>query len=389
MEGILAFLLILGSSVFAYMYWYFFHLISPTKLHHSKDSVHTKLLDHCPSIKKFEPSVLFVNSHAQTLGSKFARPSPLIKYRRENIQMQDGAELAIDWDTNGDQFPSSTPIILILHGLVGSSNSKYIKHLVVYLRTQNWKTVVLNARGCGNSALKTPRMFNASHTDDLRYTIQHIHKAHPDSPLFAIGFSLGANILTKYVGEEGRNTQPHENLLKAVVCISNPFDLIEASKVDKDKGLLTRMYNWGLTYELKDYLQKHKHVFKEFEYDHDHVLKSSYIQDFDERFVVKLFNYRDAEHYYTDASSLHHIPHINIPTLFLNALDDPIVSSTTIPYHLAEKNKHIMFAVTKRGGHIAFLQKYNFWKSSWGDRVAAEFIQAVLKNSDNSSKHCT
>lgn len=381
MEIFMTFLIILGSSVLAYVYYYFFHLVKPTKLHLSSDSVHTKLLDHCPSIKRFEPSLLFVNSHAQTLGSKFARPSPLIKYRRENIHTKDGAELAIDWDTHADHLPSGTPIILILHGLVGSSNSKYIKHLVLYLRTQNWKTVVLNARGCGNSALKTPKMFNASHTGDLRQTIQHIHDTNPNAPLFAVGFSLGANILTKFVGEEGKASQPHEQHLKAVVCISNPFDLIEASKVDKGKGLLTRIYNWGLTYELKDYLQKHKHVFKDIEYDHDHVLKSSYIQDFDERFVVKLFDYKNSEHYYTDASCLYHIPHINIPTLFLNALDDPIVSSTTIPHHLAEKNKHIMFAVTNRGGHIAFLQKGNFWKSSWGDRVAAEFFQAVLKNS--------
>jgi len=232
-------------------------------------------------------------------------------------------------------------------------------------------------------------MFNASSTDDLHAIANHVRAKFPLSPLFVIAYSLGSNILCRYLGNIGnsasrdadtsqdgekRKKYPAESPFVAAVCVSNPFDLLHTNEVGA--AVPFQLYSRILTIDLVNYMKKHRGVFEE-DYDVEHIIKSKLIQEFDERCIIKMFDYPTILDYYQEASSHEHITHIPIPTLFLNARDDPISPHKAIPVKAAESNPNLLFAVTERGGHIAYLKNFKFWASSWADDVFMEFLDAM------------
>jgi len=359
----------------SYALYYILEIVAPTAFYYHKETegpVPWKIvLKKCPSLAKFYPSFFLSNKHLQTLGSKLARSGPTVIYEREHVTMEDGTEIALDWEINGHNFPLENPTVIIMHGLSGSSNSKYIRNTVAMMTKNGLRCVVFNARGCGTSKLKNSKILTGGYTGDTRSVADHIKLKYPDAPLFAIGFSMGANILAKYLGEEGTETP-----IVSAVCISNPFDFQGVSRYDALKRI--RLYNRFLTYELQEYVQRHKEILEKSSIDMKQVMKSSYMSEFDEDCVIKLHNFATLDDYYNYCSSIHKIPHIRIPTLFLNAEDDPFINHRVVPYNLAEKNPYVIFALTRRGGHIAYLRNFKFWSYSWSDCVSLEFFRSMM-----------
>lgn len=368
--GLLSLLLVLIYAVY-----YLVFAVKPTHLYYQVGSWQQELLFSCPSLKKFYPSVLLINAHLQTVGVKLLRTAPSILYEREYVECERG-EVAIDWDSTAlDNTEDTTPIVLILHGLVGSSTSKYIRNLVRCIREAGWRPVVYNARGMGTSELKTPLMFNADRTDDVRHVIKHIKNKFPRSPILAAAYSMGANVLTKYLGEEKENC----NVLGAV-CISNPFDLNGCMKANN--SICSKFYAKVLTRDFQNYLERHKHVLK----DHVNIkdaMKCHNLWDFDEKVTLKAYKYPSLKDYYERSSCASKLRDVSVPVLFLNSMDDPIVPNFVVDHTVAKENPNLLFAITERGGHTAYLKNFKWWSRAWSDDVIEEFLSALLMKAND------
>jgi len=226
----------------------------------------------------------------------------------------------------------------------------------------------------GTSQLKSPHIFNAARTDDIRQAIKHITAKFPRSPLLAAAYSMGANVLTKYLGEEKDNCK-----LLGAVCVSNPFDLNDISEKAKN-CLRTRFYGKILTNDLQNYVKRHREVLKD-TLDFNAALQSKSLWEFDEKVTIKINNFASLHEYYERASCLHKLKEVTIPVLFLNSMDDPIVPGTVVPYQMANENPNLLFALTERGGHTAFLKNIKWWTRAWSDDVIEEFLSAVINRS--------
>lgn len=173
------------------------------------------------------PSILN-NGHVETIFAALFRSRPHILYDRELLHMPDGGVVALDSEDlpESDRLPADAPVLILLPGLTGGSEDSYVQHAVVHARRAGIRAVVFNSRGTSESPVTTAQFYSASYTEDLRCVVAHVANKLPTGvPLFAAGWSLGANILTKYLGEEG-----HDTPITAAVAMCNPFNLVSVTK---------------------------------------------------------------------------------------------------------------------------------------------------------------
>ncbi|KAH9261756.1 hypothetical protein BASA81_000412 [Batrachochytrium salamandrivorans] len=307
----------------------------------------------------------------QTIGHYLARAlwaKVKVEYTRQLFTLADGGTVGLDWaqtNTNG-----SNPLVLIHHGLCGSSDSVYVQHLVVRLASEGYDSVVLVARGCGGLKLTTPEGFTAARTGDMREALHHVSQLFPHRRLFAVGFSLGAGLLLKFLGEEGSHSK-----LAGAVAISPSFNF---AVTPKHFNLWSRH---RLVHGLVEWAKQHDEMLKPHpDIKWDDMLQAKSIRDFDEACVVGPYSYLDVDHYYSDASPIHVSGQIATPTLTLNALDDPVCCGTTVPgeaHHT--RGPGLVSILTARGGHVAFAQPSGGWSlpsESWMDQVVVDWFNS-------------
>ncbi|KAI9314943.1 Alpha/Beta hydrolase protein [Dichotomocladium elegans] len=294
------------------------------------------------------------------------------------LPLPDGGQVSLDWTPSFAEKPiDSTPTLVVLHGLTGGSHESYIRSVLEVITRSpfNYRAVVFNARGCGNTELTTPQLFNGAYTEDLRHVLKHIQSVLPENtPLMGIGYSLGSNILVKYLGEEGEKTP-----FKAAVSVANPFDFL-GSSLGLDRHYFSRkVYSSTMAGNLKRAFAKHIDMLaKHPDVDVDEVMASTTIREFDEACTRKVFGYTTVNNYYRDASSSRWIEHVKIPLLCFNALDDPIALAEGIPYDEIKVNPNVVLATTDYGGHIGWFE--HCWQPSrWIVKPLAEFIVAMLE----------
>eukprot|EP00274_Cyanoptyche_gloeocystis_P000410 CAMPEP_0196663690 /NCGR_PEP_ID=MMETSP1086-20130531/53844_1 /TAXON_ID=77921 /ORGANISM="Cyanoptyche gloeocystis , Strain SAG4.97" /LENGTH=361 /DNA_ID=CAMNT_0041999605 /DNA_START=282 /DNA_END=1367 /DNA_ORIENTATION=+ len=328
--------------------------------------------------------------------------APHIRYVRQELQMADGGCTALDWnsfklnfvfratDAEGmhdepdtvkavDDFvveaqkgTEEDPTLVVLHGLTGGSHESYIRTLLHDAQQKGFRAVVINARGCGGTPLKTQQFFCAAWTEDVRHAVRLIHRLLPKSPLIGVGFSMGSNVLVKYLGEEGAATP-----LKAAISIGNPWDLWEASQQLR-RPLYKHVYNKALARSLVALLKLHSHVLKDNNSVNLHrVYRSQTVYDFDERFTSVIFGYRTVKHYYSDASAWAYLANVRVPILCCNSFDDPVCSSKSIPFPDARVNDKVILVTTRRGGHLGWFQGLGA-TTQWVNDLACEYVEAML-----------
>ncbi|MBA0588983.1 hypothetical protein Gorai_017758, partial [Gossypium raimondii] len=142
------------------------------------------------------------NPHVETIFASFFRSIPDVRLRRECLRTQDGGAVALDW-VAGDQYqlPPDSPILILMPGLTGGSENSYPRHMLTKARSKGWRVVVFNSRGCGNSPVTTPQFYSASFVGDMREVVEHVSGIYPEANLYAAAWSLGANILVRYLGD--------------------------------------------------------------------------------------------------------------------------------------------------------------------------------------------
>jgi predicted alpha/beta-fold hydrolase len=286
---------------------------------------------------------------------------------RERLELPDGDFLDLDWlDKN-----KKAPLVLLLHGLEGSIESHYAKTMLLKLNEHGWRGVFMNFRGCSGEPNRLPRTYHSGETSDVSYVVHHLLDREPNVHLAAIGYSLGGNVLLKWLGETGK-----QNPLKAAIAISVPFELHKAAK--RIRCGFSKLYQWYFIKCLRDRLSQ-KFKVCSVPVDPTLIYKVSTMYDFDDKITAPLHGFASVNEYYTMASSRQYLRAINVPTLILHSKDDPFMPEDVIP-ESHELSPLTTLEVTEFGGHVGFVSgKYPWRPEYWLDQRVPEFLLDFLK----------
>lgn len=320
-----------------------------------------------PLIKSnYEPSFPFKNGHFSTIYSAKLRPSPSLIQQRERIQLTDGDFMDIDWSFAKKP---SQKVAILLHGLEGNAQRTYMKGQAKVLNQNGWEVASVNFRGCSGETNLSYQSYNAGKTDDLEAVINSILEKDNYAEMVLVGFSLGGNLLLKYLGE--RETFPKQ--IKKAVAISTPLSL---------KGSLESLNefsNWVYqTSFLINLRKKYKAKMKDFP---EKMTASDYkkitsLLQFDHVYTAPAHGFKDAFDYYEKNSSLQFLPNIKIPVYILNSENDSFLSSECYPIDLASKMKNVQLEIPKYGGHVGFHQKNKLYYS---EARAVQFLNEITQ----------
>ena len=298
---------------------------------------------------------------------RIARP----ELQRERLELPDGDFLDLDYTANLSTSPLEVPLIIVLHGLEGSSDSGYARGLLQALQQRSWVGVVMHFRGCSGEPNRLRRSYNAGDTGDLAYVIATLQARWPSKPLAAVGYSLGANVLLNYLAEQGGRC-----VLKAAVAVSVPFKLEAAA--ERMRHGLSRLYQWHLlrsmraSYKAKFANRKDAPV----PLDAVHQLRDFF--QFDDQITAPLHGYQGVDDYYRRASCRQYLYQIETPTLILHARNDPFMYVDTAPT-AKELGAGMRLELTSSGGHVGFISGAWPWRAQyWLEQRIPGFLSDVF-----------
>jgi len=245
-------------------------------------------------------------------------------------------------------------------------------HLVKTSSADGYRTVVFNNRGNGGVELLTPRTYCAANTDDMKVVVDHVRKRYPESKLVAIGFSLGGIILFNYVC----NFDAAECGLKAAMIASSPWN-VSAAGYRLEEPLYRFIFNNRLAQSLCKSIARNRTLFEGL-VDVDHILSSQTIREFDSRFVVPLFKYKDVFDYYHHASFYYKTKRASVPILCLNAADDCFAPIESVPLEDVQASENVISVITSHGGHIAFMKESSLTDGGLIEDLFSEYAKVVF-----------
>lgn len=309
---------------------------------------------------------LLKNRHIQSVLPSVLRRVPTMYTNRERIETPDGDFLDIDWVRN-----RSYSCVVILHGLEGHARRSYIKGMVRVMRNTGWDCAAVNMRGCSGEPNRLPKSYHQGSSDDLATVVTHVSKSEYKR-IALIGFSLGGNIILKYLGE-GLWEIPSS--VVAAAAVSTPCDLTGcAEKLSEPSNAF---YMKRFLKMLKSKLEEKRKLFPD-RIDLDGYEKLYRFKEFDDRYTAPLSGFANAEDYWEKCSSLQFLPNIGIPTLMISAFDDPFLTPSCFPREIAEKHPYLTLEITDNGGHVGFMG-YNVHGTYWHELRIREFIQRQIE----------
>ena len=327
-------------------------------------------------IEPFKPGWGVRSGHAQTIIGRFARNRYGIVFHRRRVQTPDGDFIDIDFpEIAGHLLDESAPLVLLLHGLEGNARRPYACETYYYLAQMGIRSVGMNYRSCSGEMNKKPYSYHAGATEDVQFVYDLLEKWYPHTEKGMIGFSLGANLLLKYLGELGENVP---NSLKTAVAISPPFDLAKGS-AEMIRGL-NKIYNRIFMRAIRRKLVAKQEIIQDV-LDIEPILNTTYIAELDELYIAPVNGYESASEYYAHVSSGQYLEKITIPTLIMRSLDDPLFDREDVPYEVLENNPNLQSYISERGGHLGYIEGRPGNYSQWSERQGARFLHQYLGNS--------
>jgi uncharacterized protein len=295
----------------------------------------------------FSPPALLANRHLQTIWGAVVRRRPALPVRTECWRVPDGDPLAVHF---GPEAPGR-PGVLVLHGLEGSANARYAVGLLDRVSAAGWNGAAFDFRSCGRPLDPPARgLYHAGKTDDLAFVVDELARRWGDgTPLAAVGFSLGGNLLLKWLGETGTG-----NRLAGAVAVSVPFDLGACAATIDRKGF------WNFIYRER-FLRSLRRKALAAVAHHPATLDPAVIRAcrsfaaYDGNVVARVFGFASAEDYWQKCSARGFLPRITRPTLLLSAADDPFVPADSLPRDGIAQNPALTLRFTERGGHVGFV----------------------------------
>ncbi|KAL1412997.1 hypothetical protein Q8F55_000746 [Vanrija albida] len=362
--------------------------------------------DNVPSLKgTFTPSWWLPNGHLQTMwivSADFSK-ADIVKYTRTMLRVPDGGTIAVDiTPENHDELPADAPTVVVLHGLTGNSQESYVRNVLAWVVKPvsegglGGRGVVVNSRGCGGDVpITTPQLYSAAASCDIHNVAHYLRNRFPESALHGIGFSLGASILARYLGERGSTA-----LLSSGCLLGCPWDITALSHALEDGWFSSRVYSNALGSNLVRLFFSHydkdpamweredsplKHLIPELKRLRG-LGRDLRLKMVDDVMTSQLggphppFPFANADEYYRYAGSHQLIHNIQVPTLGINAMDDPVVHGDALPINEVQDGSHVHLAVTGGGGHLGWFD--GAWGSTdrWVRTPIAEFLAAAARD---------
>ncbi|CAN6328129.1 unnamed protein product [Urochloa humidicola] len=354
---------------------------------HPDSQVYHRVASNCRSLHgRYLATPWLASPHLQTLFLSICGRPPSFTYRRQLYTVRDGGTIALDWLLASDLEASdvdscdesisrddSTPLLVVIPGLTSDSSAAYVKHLVFSMASKGWNVVVSNHRGLGGISITSDCFYNAGWTEDMCEVVNFLHQKYPEAPLFAVGTSIGANIVVKYLGEEGESTP-----VAGAASICSPWDLLVTNRFISRK-LVQRLYDRALAIGLKGYAKLHQPVLARLA-NWEAITSSSSIREFDRHATCVVAKYETVDTFYRKCSSANYIGNVSVPLLCISALDDPLCTREAIPWDECRANKNIVLATTPNGGHLAFFEGLTAGRL-WWVRPVSEFLCALHDSS--------
>lgn len=309
----------------------------------------------------FSPPWFLRAARVQTITPSLFRRAPRLAHRQEILELPDGDFLELEW--HGED---STKTAIVTHGLEGSTESGYVRGLIKSLLATGHQVVAWNMRGCGASRNRLPTWYHSGQSEDLRAIVRHaLERA--SGHLSLVGVSIGGNILMKYLGEEGSQASSR---IRCAVAVSVPIDLKGSAEVlaRPENGLYMRYLLKPLRARMREKKARFPTLF-----DTTGLSSMRTFHEFDSRYTAPVHGFRSVDHYWESSSSLHYLTAIEIPTLLINALDDPFLSPRCYPMEIARAKDNFYLETPRHGGHVGFIESLSL-HTTWLDKRVAQFV---------------
>lgn len=306
-------------------------------------------------------------AHAQTIWPAVAAPRERVSYRRERWTTPDGDFIDVDF-VGEPGAGSNRPLVVMFHGLEGSAESHYATATMAEVLRRGWRGAVPHFRGCGGELNRAPRAYHSGDSDEIDWVLRRF-AAGPASgaPLFATGVSLGGNALLKWLGERGEDAR----FVAAAAAVSAPHDL-HAGAIALSRGfnlVYTRSFLRTLKRKSLAKLAQHPGLF-----DRERMLASRTFFDFDEFVTAPMHGFRSCYDYWERSSSRGYLRGVRVPTLVLNALNDPFLPARALATR-ADVSDCVTLEYPREGGHVGFITGPFPGRFDWLPRRLLRFFQ--------------
>ncbi len=310
------------------------------------------------------------NRHLQTIWPRFIQKRLPLDYTMERVTLPDTDFIDLAW---GPEPTRTTGVVAMFHGLEGSIRSHYANDMMAALSQSGWQVVMMHFRSCSGEPNRLPRAYHSGETDDPTFFLELLQKRFPGIPKVAVGFSLGANMLLKLLGEN-----PAQKWLDGAVAISAPLKLDECAR-SINTGF-SRIYQKYLLNSMKQTL-KQKMAFIDYrsliQLGPDEVDAIDSFAGFDDKVTAPLHDFADAQDYYEKCSAFHYLSAIHCPTLVLHSIDDPFMNHLIVPRE-EELSSAVAVELSDRGGHVGFMQGNILRPQVWLQQRVKQFFEQFL-----------
>ncbi len=310
------------------------------------------------SVAYSPPGLLFSN-HLETVYPALFRKVSGINYKRERIFTQDEDFLDLDWLEQ-----DASELIIISHGLEGNTQRAYVRGMAKAFYEIGSDVLAWNYRGCSEEMNWQLRFYHSGATDDLDEVIQHAIKKKKYNSISLIGFSLGGNLTLKYLGEKSSDI---DQVIKKSVTFSVPLDLHKSCQTISKYYLYSQRFVKSLKQKVVAKAKSNPGL------DTKNIPRVRTLLEFDDVYTAPLHGFKNAIEYYTKCSSIHFVENIKIPTLIVNAQNDPFLDAATHTNPVLHKNQFVHFELPKYGGHVGFTL-FNQNGLYWSELRALDFI---------------
>ncbi len=319
-------------------------------------------------VPRFTPHRALPNGHLQTVVLPFVRPPHAPPGERVTIPVRHGHLVA-----RLDRVPSPRGLGVVLHGINGSASESFVLRTAQKLQRRGLDTLRVNLRGAGESMGSAAAMAHSGLTDDVRALYDWALARY--ARVGAVGFSLGAQMLLRCVGEWGASPPPGAS---CAFAISAPIDLVRTS--DFAERAEASLYRWFIVVKLRMRYERLVAAMPH-GFDRHRVRGVRTVRDFDNAVIAPLHGFRDAEHYYREASASAVLADARVPTVILHAADDPLVPVAPVREAAATASPFVRFVVTEHGGHVGFLADHRGADDDrfWAECRAADFLAASVE----------
>lgn len=315
----------------------------------------------------YNTPAFMANGHLQTLYPYFFRKVKEVPFTRERIELKDGDFIDIDFLNN-----NAKSLIVLSHGLEGSSNTGYIRGMSKFLgESANVDVVAWNMRSCSGELNRKKHFYHAASCEDLSEVIEHMKKKKTYDHVHIIGFSLGGNLTAFYA-----STMEEQKLseINSATIYSGTLHLASSIKKLEDSQIGQFYSENFLVTMRKKAIEKQKLGLLDI--DPNQIRSCKSFIDFDELVTAPTNSFKNAQHYYEEASAINVLHKIKVPTLLIQSKDDPFLTKECFPIREAYRHKNLFLEITPTGGHVGFM-KLDKKLMFWSEERALQFIKEV------------